>query len=218
MTFLYLQIWQVWFHVDKLSSAHVYLRLKPGETLTDVKPSVVEECAQLVKANSIEGCKLKDTDVVYTMWANLQKTTDMEVGQIGFHDRAKVQKMKVVKNNAIVNRINKTQSVNSKLFTKPQLLYFVRLLTPTFFFSAKESYPNLSDLQQERLAQVYLLYNTNSSIFILHTYFLILQIRSEQKAAVRQAKNAAKVKEREDRATSHARQELESFSYVYFTC
>ncbi len=141
MTFLYLQIWQVWFHVDKLSSAHVYLRLKPGETLTDVKPSVVEECAQLVKANSIEGCKLKDTDVVYTMWANLQKTTDMEVGQIGFHDRAKVQKMKVVKNNAIVNRINKTQSVDSKLFTKPQLLYFMRLLTPTFFFLQRSHIP-----------------------------------------------------------------------------
>lgn len=81
-----------------------------------MKPRVVEECAQLVKANSIEGCKLKDTDVVYTMWANLQKTTDMEVGQIGFHDRSQVQKMKVVKNQAIVNKINKTQSVYSKLY------------------------------------------------------------------------------------------------------
>ena len=26
----------VWFHVDKLSSAHVYLRLRPGESLDDV--------------------------------------------------------------------------------------------------------------------------------------------------------------------------------------
>ena len=101
----------VWFHVDKLSSAHVYLRLKPGENLTDVKPAVVMECAQLVKANSIEGCKLKDTDVVYTMWTNLHKTTDMEVGQIGYHDRSKVLKLKVVKDNGIVNRISKTRTV-----------------------------------------------------------------------------------------------------------
>ena len=28
----------------------------------------VMECAQLVKANSIEGCKLKEVHVVYTRW------------------------------------------------------------------------------------------------------------------------------------------------------
>jgi len=27
----------VWFHVDKVSSAHVYLRLKPGQTLEEVR-------------------------------------------------------------------------------------------------------------------------------------------------------------------------------------
>jgi hypothetical protein len=42
------------FHVDKLSSAHVYLRLKEGETLDDVPTNVIEEAAQLVKANSIQ--------------------------------------------------------------------------------------------------------------------------------------------------------------------
>ena len=32
------------------------------------------------------GCKLANTDVVYTPWSNLKKTGDMAVGQIGFHN------------------------------------------------------------------------------------------------------------------------------------
>ena len=39
------------------------------------------ECAQLVKANSIEGCKKKEVYVVYTRWRNLKKTSDMVVGE-----------------------------------------------------------------------------------------------------------------------------------------
>ena len=110
----------VWFHVDKLSSAHVYLRLKEviqkfvsllrlivsiyelrfltyrslrhhlkfpiyqiqGETLDDVPKSIIEDAAQLVKYNSIQGNKMNDIDVVYTMWNNLQKTDGMDVGQV----------------------------------------------------------------------------------------------------------------------------------------
>lgn len=41
--------------MDEVSSAHVYLRLKKGETLEDIPPLVLEDCAQLVKANSIQG-------------------------------------------------------------------------------------------------------------------------------------------------------------------
>ncbi|KAK3612598.1 hypothetical protein CHS0354_042106, partial [Potamilus streckersoni] len=74
----------VWFHVDKLSSAHVYLRLHPGETLDDVPQVVIDDCAQLVKANSIQGTKMNNIDVVYTMWGNLKKTAGMDVGQVGF--------------------------------------------------------------------------------------------------------------------------------------
>jgi hypothetical protein len=48
----------VWFHVDKVSSAHVYLRLNPGQTLDDVDMTVIEDAAQLVKANSITGNKV----------------------------------------------------------------------------------------------------------------------------------------------------------------
>lgn len=43
------------FHVDKLSSAHVYLRLHKGQTVEMISPELLEDCAQLVKANSIQG-------------------------------------------------------------------------------------------------------------------------------------------------------------------
>lgn len=44
----------VWFHVDKLSSAHVYLRLSPNMTIDTIPTELLEDCAQLVKANSIQ--------------------------------------------------------------------------------------------------------------------------------------------------------------------
>lgn len=48
----------VWFHVDDLSSAHVYLRMKPGMSLDDLTEDLITDCASLVKANSIQGCKV----------------------------------------------------------------------------------------------------------------------------------------------------------------
>ncbi|KAJ1303091.1 hypothetical protein OPQ81_011292 [Rhizoctonia solani] len=46
----------VWFHVDKLSSAHVYLRLPENiESWEKIPQELLVDCAQLVKANSIEG-------------------------------------------------------------------------------------------------------------------------------------------------------------------
>ena len=53
----------LWFHVDDMSSAHVYLRLNKNQRLEDVSPETIMECAQLVKANSIEGCKLREVYV-----------------------------------------------------------------------------------------------------------------------------------------------------------
>jgi hypothetical protein len=100
----------VWFHVDKLSSAHVYLRLKDGETIESIPEDVLEDCAQLVKHNSIEGNKIGNVGIVYTMWANLNKTGDMAVGQVGFHNTRAVKRVVVEKrNNEIVNRLNKTK-------------------------------------------------------------------------------------------------------------
>nr|XP_018911728.1 PREDICTED: coiled-coil domain-containing protein 25 isoform X2 [Bemisia tabaci] len=99
----------VWFHVDKLSSAHVYIRLKPGQSIDDIPSSVLDDAAQLVKHNSIEGNKINDVDIVYTMWSNLKKTDGMEVGQVAFHNDKEVRKMRVAKRiNEIVNRLKKT--------------------------------------------------------------------------------------------------------------
>lgn len=116
----------LWFHVDDLSSAHVYLRLRKNQRLEDVSEETLMECAQLVKANSIEGCKLREVTVVYTRWRNLHKTSDMAVGQIGFHDKSKVKRLRVVKDNSIVNRLNKTK---------------------------EERFPNLAEEQEARAAE-----------------------------------------------------------------
>jgi len=43
------------FHVDDLSSAHVYLRLPDGTGLDDIPKDTLEDCCQLVKHNSIQG-------------------------------------------------------------------------------------------------------------------------------------------------------------------
>lgn len=53
---------------------------------------------------------MNDVDVIYTMWANLKKTQEMEVGQVGFHKDKEVRKIRVAKRiNEIVNRLNKTK-------------------------------------------------------------------------------------------------------------
>ena len=45
----------VWFHVDNLSSAHVYLRMpNDGCTWDNLPPAVINQCCQIVKNNSIE--------------------------------------------------------------------------------------------------------------------------------------------------------------------
>ncbi|XP_053314439.1 coiled-coil domain-containing protein 25 [Spea bombifrons] len=100
----------IWFHVDKLSSAHVYLRLHQGQTIEDIPKDVLTDCAQLVKANSIQGCKMNNINVVYTPWSNLRKTGDMDVGQIGFHRQKDVKSVTVEKKvNEVVNRLEKTR-------------------------------------------------------------------------------------------------------------
>ena len=68
------------------------------------------DCAHLVKANSIQGCKVNNVNVVYTPWSNLKKTADMDVGQIGFHRQKDVKIVTVEKKvNEILNRLEKTK-------------------------------------------------------------------------------------------------------------
>ncbi|KAL6909262.1 hypothetical protein GGI43DRAFT_394956 [Trichoderma evansii] len=107
----------VWFHVDKLSSAHIYLRMQPGQTWDNLPPELVMDLAQLTKANSIEGNKKDNITVIYTPWANLKKDGSMDIGQVSFHDQKKVKRILVPnRENPIVNRLNKT-----KVEKKPDL-------------------------------------------------------------------------------------------------
>lgn len=100
----------VWFHVDKLSSAHVYLRLNEGETWDNIPEEVLEDCAQLTKANSIEGNKKDNITVIYTPWSNLKKTPGMATGQVAFFKDKTVKSIHVQERiNPIINRLNKTK-------------------------------------------------------------------------------------------------------------
>ena len=118
------------------------MRLNKDQRLEDVTPATIMECSQLVKANSIEGCKLKEVDVIYTRWRNLHKTPSMEAGAIGFHDRTKIKKIRVTKDNTIVNRINKTKEVRFYKYN-----YFIKLNSNHV---SQESHPNLAEIQEER--------------------------------------------------------------------
>ncbi|EAT83928.1 hypothetical protein HBI56_061070 [Parastagonospora nodorum] len=101
----------IWFHVDNLSSAHVYVRLPEGEDWEKMTKELLVDCAQLTKANSIEGNKKDNVTIVYTPWANLKKDGSMAVGQVGFKDQRKVKRIHVEKReNPIVNRLNKTKT------------------------------------------------------------------------------------------------------------
>ena len=70
---------------------------------------LVDAC-KLVKANSINGNKMNNIDIVYTMWENLKKAPSMDVGQVSFHIPKQVRKFRVERRiNSIVNRLDKTK-------------------------------------------------------------------------------------------------------------
>ncbi|KAI1330557.1 coiled-coil domain-containing protein 25 [Xylariaceae sp. FL0255] len=100
----------VWFHVDKLSSAHIYLRLEEGMSWEAIPQDLVVDLGQLTKANSIEGNKKDNITVIYTPWSNLKKDGSMAVGQVSFKDQRKVKRILIAqRENPIVNRLNKTR-------------------------------------------------------------------------------------------------------------
>ncbi|KAH3673002.1 hypothetical protein WICMUC_003955 [Wickerhamomyces mucosus] len=100
----------VWFHVDNLSSAHVYLRLDVGEKWDSIPEPLLVDCAQLTKANSIEGNKRDNITVIYTPWANLKKTKGMADGEVSFKNIKKVKKIHIqTRDNSIINRLKKTR-------------------------------------------------------------------------------------------------------------
>lgn len=89
----------------------MYLRLPEGGDIASIPAGVLEDCAQLVKHNSIEGNRTNGVMIVYTPWANLKKSGDMATGQVGFHSPKLVRRTRVEKrDNAIVNRLNKSKA------------------------------------------------------------------------------------------------------------
>jgi len=113
----------VWFHVDGLSSAHVYARLPPGMPWTDMPARVIHDCCQIVKHNSIAGCKLPQCRVVYTPWRNLKKTAAMAVGQVGFVDggSANVARTTVETDREVIKLLERTRMEPSDMATSHDL-------------------------------------------------------------------------------------------------
>lgn len=83
----------VWFHVDKHSSAHVYTRLGSGLSFDTMPEELIREAAQVTKCYSIEGHKLSSVVVVYTPARNLLKDGSMEVGEVGFRNSKLVRRV-----------------------------------------------------------------------------------------------------------------------------
>merc|ERR1740121_959357 len=127
----------IWFHVDKLSSAHVYLRLPPGtidlsgvkdkavakqklmDAIKEVPEDILQEMAVLTKANSIDGCKQSEVDIVYTPYLNLKKEERMDTGQVGFKDESvRILMRNVARDKEIEKRLEKTRVERKVDFVK----------------------------------------------------------------------------------------------------
>lgn len=100
-----------WFHADKYSSGHVYLKLLPGEkSLDDVPREVILDCLQLCKSESIQGNKLPQCTIIVTPWHNLRKSGYMKPGEVSFKSTKNIRKMECFsRDNKILNRLQKSR-------------------------------------------------------------------------------------------------------------
>jgi len=100
----------IWFHVDSLSSAHVYLRTQePIDSYDSLSKELIQECAQLTKANSIEGCKKASVGINFTWATNLLKTADMQTGAVSFKNRKLTKTIMIDKDRDIIRAVMKTK-------------------------------------------------------------------------------------------------------------
>ncbi|KAJ1976772.1 hypothetical protein H4R35_002565 [Dimargaris xerosporica] len=115
----------VWFHVDKLSSAHVYLRMTAGQTWDNLPEALVTDLAQLTKANSIEG-------------------------QVSFHNFKLVKRVMIESRvNEIINRLNKTKEI------KDPDLYAEKQAHLREIAKAERKVLQQQKLEEDRLRQEY---------------------------------------------------------------
>ena len=116
----------IWFHVDNLSSAHVYLQLTSEELCSNIPNSypsnlssfssfhinetLLNQLAQLTKSNSIKGNKINNVTIIYTPVENLHHDGTMDVGTVSYKNPKLVRRVHVPKKeNAILNALKKTQ-------------------------------------------------------------------------------------------------------------
>ena len=104
-----------WFHVDGLSSAHVYFRLRNTDIVSsipvdDLPPDSVYDMMQICKNNSIAGCKLSSCKMVYTPHSNLKKTFEMESGAVTYHSTKLCRYQRCDKDRQRVKELEKTKS------------------------------------------------------------------------------------------------------------
>ena len=111
-----------------MSSAHVYLRTKvPVEKYIELPKELIAECAQLTKANSIEGCKKASVGINYTFARNLLKTENMEVGSVSFKPGKKVVTIQIEKNKDLIRETNKTKTERDPDFAQEYRDYLKEL-------------------------------------------------------------------------------------------
>lgn len=107
----YRELNYVWFHTDKYSSGHVYLKLYPDEkSLDDVPAEVVNDCLQLCKSTSIQGNKMNHCTILQTPWHNLRKNQYMKPGEVSFKSLQRLRKKQCfARDQRLLNRLGKTR-------------------------------------------------------------------------------------------------------------
>lgn len=104
----------IWFHVEGLSSAHVYFRLKDVSIvdsipLDDLPEDSVYDMMQIVKHNSIQGSKLASCKIVWTPHSNLKKTFDMDAGTVTYHNTKLCRYGRCDKDRTRIKELEKTK-------------------------------------------------------------------------------------------------------------
>lgn len=100
-----------WFHADKYSSGHVYLKLHRDESgIADVPKVVIQDCLQLCKSESIQGNKLPECKIIYTPWTNLRKSGHMSPGEVSFKSSSRCGKLMCYqRDSSVLSRLKKTK-------------------------------------------------------------------------------------------------------------
>ena len=108
----------IWFHVEGLSSAHVYFRVMiasnpkiplDGIPIDDLPGDSVEDMKQIVKHNSISGCKLASCKIVWTPHSNLKKTFEMDSGTVTYHNTKLCRYGRCDKDRVRIKELEKTK-------------------------------------------------------------------------------------------------------------